>query len=414
MAHLYRNIFIIATIAFTGLTQAQDSLDLEPVEVSGKKFGLKKVGLYEGEYEEDYNIRGFNQLTIFEESLGDFWTSENATCISGKLVDSEEKKILHVEWNKDQNGCDWVGMGFGWSGWSGKDLSYVLDTLAIELIVRSTGDDFTNIPWAFCLEDYSGGQAWLGYNTSFLKDETISKEWTKVLVPLSLFPFEDDDVDASNIKQLLIQTFAEGEIEIESIKLVPFAGKLKQEATAAKQTIKVDGDLNDWTNKFTSFQDQEFAISYTSDHLYFAFKVSDDSPRQNSQKNGELWNGDAIEIAFSTNPNAAPKRKFLLLSDQHIGINCGDEPYVWNWKTNTALEGASVVFNTTNSGYLVEMSIPTNAFRNFDPKEGQMLDFEIAIDQGNEIQRIQQTRWNSSNQEGFHQSPALWGKLVLE
>ena len=54
-----------------------------------------------------------------------------------------------------------------------------------------------------------------------------------------------------------------------------------------------------------------------------------------------LWNGDAIEIAFSTNGAADPQRKFLLLSDQHIGINCGENPYLWNWKLNQTINNGT-------------------------------------------------------------------------
>ena len=137
--------FLISTLTIV----AQDTLDLNKERNSDKKIRIKKLGLYDGEYEEEYNIRGFTKLDIFDGSLTDFWSTESVSCISGKLLEDDVQNILNVKWNSDQNGCDWVGMGFGWDGWKGKDLNYVIDTLAIELIVRSTGENFTNIPWAF-------------------------------------------------------------------------------------------------------------------------------------------------------------------------------------------------------------------------------------------------------------------------
>lgn len=394
---------------------SQDTLELDDIKVTQKrKFGVKKIGLYEGEMEEVKNVRGFSQLDIFKGSLGDAWTSEGKKCISHTLVSDANENILKVSWNKDQDGCDWVGMGFGWDGWKGKDLGYVVDTLALELIVRSTGDPFTNIPWAFCLEDYSGGQAWLGYNTKFLKADKITNEWTKVQIPLILFPFEEFDADPTNIKQLLIQVFADGEIEIKSIELIPFAGKTEEEAIAVNHQITNDGSLNEWTDDFYTVEKHEFAVSYTESHLNFAFKIIDDSPRQNGQSKADLWNGDAIEIAFSTNYDADPKRPFLLLSDQHIGLNCGEKPYLWDWKRNQVIEDAVYTFKATDNGYQVEISIPVNYFMNFQLKSGKRLDFEVAIDLGNRSNRTQQIRWNSSNQEGFHQSPKLWGGLIIE
>lgn len=384
---------------------------LDAVEITQKKFRVKKIGLYDGHRQEEYSVRGYTQLDIFDKSLADFWTSEGKTCISEKLIEEGDDKILNLKWNKDQDGCNWVGMGFGWDGWKGKDMGYVIDTLAIEILVRSTGDDFSNIPWAFCLEDYSGTQSWLGYNTSFLQTKSISKEWSSVLIPLSLFPIEVSEINTTNIKQLLIQVFSEGEIDIQSIKLVPFEGKLEKEAKATVQNIVVDGDLSEWTTDFNSFEGQQFSIAYSEEQLYFAFKIMDDTPRQNAKEQGELWDGDAVEIAFSTNPNADSKRSFLLLSDQHIGVNCGEDPYIWNWKINEKIEGAQISVNSSGEGYIVEIGLPTTAFRKFNLKKGFDLDLEIAIDLGTKKGRQSQLRWNSGSREGFHLSPSLWGTL---
>ena len=407
-------LFFFGMVSFSSF--GQDTLELDAVQVNGTSFGFKKANLYEGVQQEEYNVRGFTQLEIFESNLLDFWTSPGVTCITGKINQkgTDHNPFLELKWNKDQEGCDWVGMGFGWDGWKSKDLAYVIDTLALELIVRSKGAAFTNIPWAFCLEDYSGGQAWLGYNTSFLKANNITQEWTKVLIPLQLFPFDSYEVDATNIKQLLIQVFAAGELEVSSIKLVPFAGKLKEEVRAFEGTIQVDGVLDEWNESFLPLEKHSFAVAYTRDELYFAFDVIDDTPRQNGQEGSNLWNGDAIEIAFSTNPNANPNRKFLLLSDQHLGINCGEHPYVWNWKTNEMMKDVRLNFSSTAQGYRVELAIPTSSFRGFNINPQESLDIEVAIDEGNEKMRNKQVRWNSKAQDGFHLNPSLWGSLSFE
>ncbi|MDA1382749.1 MAG: hypothetical protein O3A22_02500, partial [Bacteroidetes bacterium] len=201
MLHFSRNIFILLTALISYATFAQDTLVIDAAIVMGNEFEFKTKGLYDGEYLEEYNIRGCTQLEIFNENIADFWTTDGKECISSRMKQEKGENILNIKWNKDQDGCDWVGMGFGWDGWKAKDLAYVVDTLAIELMVRSTGEEFTNIPWAFCLEDYKGSQAWLGYNTSFLTSTTISQEWTKVQIPLALFPYGEDQLDATNIKQ---------------------------------------------------------------------------------------------------------------------------------------------------------------------------------------------------------------------
>jgi hypothetical protein len=407
--------FIFAFVAFGSF--AQDTLDFDAIDVNGVRSGFKKVGLYDGNFQEEYNVRGYTQLSVFENSLADFWTSEGEMCVKGKLVEDESANNLHLKWNKDQDGCDWVGIGLGWDGWTSKDMGYVIDTLALELTVRSLDKPFTNLPWAFCFEDYSESQAWLGYNRSFLKADAITTEWTKIQLPLQLFPFEENDVDASNIKQLLIQLFSEGEIEIQSIELVAFSGKLKQEATAtqSKSPMKIDGSLAEWSNDFIEFAEgQKFAVNYTADSLFFAFNIVDETPQQNTRKGGDLWQGDAIEIAFSTNPSADPKRSFLLLSDQHIGINCGANPYVWDWKKDSEITSAKHKITVTKTGYILELAVPVSAFYQFKPKSGDELDLEIAIDLGTAAGREKQLHWNSGLDEGFHLSPAKWGVLILQ
>ncbi len=381
--------------------------------IKSKKLQLKKKGLYDGDFIEDYSIRGFTQDVLFENELLDFWSTEDLKCIEAKILHYSEDNVLTIKWNKDQDGCDWVGFGIGWDGWKSKDFAYVVDTLALELVVRSPGETFTNIPWAFCFEDYKGAQAWLGYNSSFLKGDAISKEWTKVVLPLSLFPFDEFDTDAANIKQLLVQLFSEGEIEIRSVKLVPFSGKLKKEFIAQKQSIKIDADFSDWQSSFELFSGQQFCVSYSDEYLNLAYIVIDSTPMQNSKIEGNLWNGDAVEFAFSTNPNANDKRSFLLLSDQHIGINCGDSPYVWDFKRNQLIPNAKLKIIEVNTGYIVESSIPLNYFKNVKFKFGIDLDMEVAIDLGNNENRQTQIRWNSDNKDGFHKNPSIWGDLLI-
>jgi hypothetical protein len=411
--------FIFSFISLISVNgQDTTSTNLEQVDVFGKKFGLKKTGLYDNELEDDLNVRGFTKLTIFENDLTDeFWTSGGKTCINGALATTDGRSYLKLNWNKDLDGCDWVGMGFGWDGWTGKDMGYVIDTLAIELVVRSTGKSFTNIPWAFCFEDYGGKQAWLGYNKSFLMSNEITTAWTRVEIPLSLFPFAENEVDLTSIKQLMIQVFAEGVIEIQHIRLIPFSKKLKKEVHAVHLSLlpKIDGALTDWNTSFSTFgSGHQFSVGYSADSLYLAIKVMDASPRNNGQTGNNLWNGDAIEIAFSTNVNADPKRKFLLLSDQHIGINSGKNTYLWDWKEDTSIESINYKIKSNETGYLVEMAIPFKALYQLSLVKGLQLDFEIAVDLSSTSVRDSQERWNSSYSEGFNITPQKWGILIFD
>ncbi|MDA7803597.1 hypothetical protein N8987_03375 [Crocinitomix sp.] len=393
------------------------SRKLDKVEVISKSAGFKKIGLYDDMPEEEYNIRGFTQLSIFENDLTDeFWMSKGLRCVSSQLEQEGNDSYINLKWNKDLDGCDWVGIGFGWDGWTGKDMAYVVDTLAIELQVRSTGKPFTNLPWAFGIEDYSGQQAWLGYNISFLQGENISQDWTNVQIPLSLFPFVENDVDLTSVKQLLIQVFAEGVIEIKRVHLVPFSKKLKKEVQASRLAkLPAAGAFNNGLENYTDIDGgHSFAVSYNEDSLFFAFNIKDETPRNNQHKEGNLWKGDAIEVTFSTNTLANPKRKFLLLSDQHIGVNCGQTPYVWDWKESVKRESIAYQFKETEDGYHVEIAIPFTQLYNVKLSSGLELDLEVAIDLNEGDDRKEQNRWNSTFEEGFNTSPTKWGVLILE
>lgn len=421
-------IVLISLIGVNSFAQKKPdtSVDMKEVVVESDKpkkrtFKLKKRGLYDTEEAEEYNIRGYNQLLIFENTLTDeFWTSsEGSDCISAGIKNDEQSSYLSLEWNEMKEDCDWVGFGFGWSSWLGKDMLYVVDTLAIELIIRSTGEDLSNLPWAFGIEDYSGEQAWLGYNKKFLRAEKISKEWTKVEMPLPYFPFEANEVNLRNVKQLLIQVFATGTIEIKSIQLIPFSRQLKKQASTSSKdlSISIDGNLDDWaSNEFDTLEgEHQFAVHYTEDSLFFAFKVKDETPMENSHQKGDLWQGDAIEIAFATNPNADPKRNFLLFSDKHLGLNCSrDNAYLWSWTEDKNIDNAAFKFQKTADGYIAEVGIPIASLSTSALKKGDKLGFEVAIDLNKGETRKDQIRWNSNYEEGFNTSPQKWGELILK
>lgn len=426
MKHSILNIFILV-ILFQTCVIAQRKPDkevtMDPVTVEPAKsrsVAFKQLSLYDESEPELYNIRGFDQLNVFKGELTtEYWTSpRNKTCINGKIEGGDDP-YLKLNWNQSDDACDWVGFGFGWSSWVGKDMLYVVDTLALELTVRAVGESMTNLPWALGIEDYSGGQAWLGYNSKFLLSESISKEWTKIQMPLTAFPFEENDVDLRSVKQLLIQVFAKGSIEIQSIQLVPYARKPKKQAVAIANstTVAIDGNLEDWAADAFHQLDEEskFAVRYTNDALFFAFDIKDVTPMQNEHQGDKLWQGDAIEIAFATNPTADPKRGFLWLSDKHFALNCGtDNAYLWDWSENQKNSSATYKFKKNATGYTVEVEIPLTDLTKYQLNQGDKLGLEVAVNFNEGEKRKKQLRWNSTLEEGFHLSPQKWGELLLK
>lgn len=406
--------------AFTSFGQdTTDVQELEEVVIDDKRI-FKRVGLYdEYELDERPNIRGFDQLDLYADNFSDeVWSSKNQDCIVLTQEEDENDIFLKLKWNKDHPDCDWVGFGFGWDFWAGKDMIDIIDTAAIQLTVRSVGKDMGNLPWAMGFEDYAGGQAWIGFSSKFIENKVITKEWSKVTIPLGLFPFEQRDCDVSNIKQMLFQVFAEDDLEINDIKIVPFSGKLKKEI--ASQNIQdsgkrvIDGSMDDWlSSEFEGFgEGHAFSLAHNDKSLFIAVKINDKTPRMNSQRGADLWKGDAVEFAFSTNPTADPKRTSFLLSDYHFGLNLGANPYLWNWSEDK--QSTDEKFVVSEGGNFVEVEIPLASLLYSDVKSIESLSFEIAVDASDSGEtRLSQQRWNSDGSEGFHVNPSLWGKLLF-
>jgi hypothetical protein len=211
-------IFFITSILYASAIAQENNI--EPKKNSLK---IKFLELYDTCEIVSKSIHGFTQLNVFEGKISEeVWWTKNPLCIKGSFeVDSSKSNYLIFNWNKDQANCDWVGIGFGWDGWSAKDMAYLKDSLAFAITLRSSKREISNLPWAFGIEDYNGNQGWIGFKKDFLLKPTIGISWTTILVPLTSFPIIENEVDLTATKQLIIQLFAAGEIELKSIKIVP-------------------------------------------------------------------------------------------------------------------------------------------------------------------------------------------------
>jgi len=223
---ILNKIHIILFFIFSSLCTFSSAQN-DNYEFKKKLMRIEALGLYDSTEVVSHSIHGFTQLNVFDGTNSDeVWWSKNSNCLQGKFeVDTLKTNFLVFKWNKDQTECDWVGVGFGWDGWSAKDMAYLKDSLAFEITVRASNREITNLPWAFGIEDYNGNQCWLGFKKEFLAKSTLSRLWSTVLIPISAFPIIENEVDLTATKQLIIQLFAAGEIELKSIRIVPFQNK---------------------------------------------------------------------------------------------------------------------------------------------------------------------------------------------
>ncbi len=195
---------------------------MDTVRVTGKKWNFKSKNLYDESSDiEKPNIHGFYALNIFNGQVDkQIWISNEQKCIeSEKITKNENEKSLLIRWDKISGGCTWIGMGFGWDNWKPKDLNLVIDSAFIE-IEFSSPYDTKNIPVAFALEDYSGSQAYQGFNMTMIpQSKIVALQKNIIRIPLNKFPFIQTDTDVTNIKQFMIQFEADGALEIYNINI---------------------------------------------------------------------------------------------------------------------------------------------------------------------------------------------------
>lgn len=423
------SIFVCFPVG-TFLAQGDDTLkvkDFEDIEVKtkGKVVRFKNLGLYDYADENTTpHIRDFTALELYGNAYTDeIWSTENLKCISIKETADEknaDEKYLSITWDKIKGGCDWIGMGFGWDNWSGKDISSIIDTAAIQLLIRTKSKPMSNMPIAIGFEDYTNKQAWIGFSSTFISGGSITDQWTVITIPLNLFPFEERQVDPAAIKQMIIQFEAEGTIELDDVRIVPYSGKSYESINALprKELLVIDGmlDTDEWNFEMTPIdKNNYFAMQYDADNLYIALKISDTTPLINTMDGANIWNGDGIEIAFGANPEANKKRKFYLLSDLQLGVRVNDDPMVWNWKSGNEVTNAKVKIQKTDNGYVAEIQLPIYVMTGQKLESGKIHGFELAIDQsGSGSTRASQIRWNSKRSDGFNSNPSLWGEVVLK
>ena len=382
---------------------------------------VKPVSVYETGSGGDsvQHIKNVYAINIFTDYVtSELWKTEDTSCIIVKnIFDSTMigEGGLYIKWNKTSGGCNWVGIGIGWDGWNGKNLQEIYNEAAIQFMVRSPKGTQPGLPWAMAFEDFGGGQAWAGVFSNFIEGGKITEQWTKVQIPLTAFDFNQFDADKSGIKQLIIQFESEGEIFFDDLKIVPTQTVESKLAIVpfVNKLVTVDGIKdNIYLGDGFILENGQVWLAVNDKNMMVYAEVNDASPLQNIQSGKDIWNGDALEIAFTTNAAASANRKAFLLSDQHIGIKATTAPVLWNWRNNTAATG-NVMTKKTTTGYIVEALIPLDQFIAAPFIAGNNYQIEVAIDAGTTKGREKQYRWNNPYNEGFHTSPQLWGKMRI-
>ena len=295
---------------------------------------MNEVSLYEYEIEQTEGINGFTSIEIFSKGGTDeVWGNKDEECnpfrfssldasidyssisqSSKKLEDSIkvdikydlpvvkvkdkkgiEKNSLHLKTDKPPT-CEWIGMGIGWDGWQGKDLSAIISNAAIEFMARVDGDPIYNIPIVFILEDYSANQCYATAGYLGIEGGKVTKKWTRVIVPLPTFSYQTNNIDLTNIKQLLLQCYDKVDIYIDDMRIIPHEHNYKKVSTSL--TVKETGlPINIFSEELSSAwgisNDYCGNIKLSSDENYSGGKFIDidiDKTKCNYKEFGISWN----------------------------------------------------------------------------------------------------------------------------
>lgn len=382
----------------------------------------KHVELFDQEnpQKEPKGIKGFYATDIYTDYItSEVWFTQSASCLTveaSKDVKKNGEASLHLRWDKVSQSCEWLGIGFGWDAWNGKNVESIINESAIEMWVKMKEGSKKSLPLAACLEDYSGGQAWLGFSDNVVVGDAITEEWTLLRLPLSEFGWKENKADASNIKQLLIQFEADGDIYVDDMKVVPFKGSYRQRAYVdlTRQDLEIDGTVEPlWGKPSLTIGNNKVTIRSENEYLYLAAEIKDETPLRNSQEGDKVWDGDAIEFAFSTDPGLSNTRTYLRSTDQHIGIRLSKDPMVWSWKTHEEVPNAEVYVTSKGNTVWMEAKIPLASFGDVSFQPNSVYGLEVAIDEGNGTSRTAQLRWNDPSNQGFHANPGMWGELIF-
>ena len=143
---------------------------------------------------------------------------------------------LHLQWDQSK-GCKYIGMGFLWKDYRGKDLSGIYENAAIELYMRVDSGWVTAVPMFFVLSDYTGRHCRSKVNILDIEGGRIGTSWTRVRVPLQSFRPERKGVNLSNIKELRIEFQRQGDVHVDDIRVVPHTHLYALEASTSEYRV---------------------------------------------------------------------------------------------------------------------------------------------------------------------------------
>ena len=327
---------------------------------------------------------------------------------------------------------DWIGIdGYNWGtsqSWSGWQSFKEMFRNQVREVSKKYPDKPVMIAEFGCTELGGNKVNWVKDIPSSLK---ISMDQVKAIVLFDLRKESDWRVNSSKKAEEAYRSIfqdpyflisPEGLINLTASKSFIVTIKPTVTAKRAKKPIKIDGTFGPFSEVNPIVMNSEkflkegsgwkgpkdlsakIYLMWDKDFLYMYAKITDSFPLANSKTNGDLWNGDAIE---------------LTVPRYQVGLGTGDgrsnKPLIWIWqKSSVSKNGEIFVIRTVDpAGYILEAKVPWKEIGVISPKAGGSVAFDIAVDDADQTwERKQQFIW--SGDYLFYKDPDVWGVLQFE
>jgi len=327
---------------------------------------------------------------------------------------------------------DWIGIdGYNWGTsqtWSGwQSFKEMFRNQVRELSKKYPGKPIM-IP-EFGSTEQGGNKAnWVKEIPSALK---VSMTQVKAIVLFDIKKESDWRVNSSKKSEEAYRSIfqdpyflssSEGLISLTTAKTTAAAPKPAVAAKKLSKPIKIDGNFGPFSGVTPITMDSEIFLKegagwkgpkdlsakiylmWDNNFLYIYAKVTDNMPLVNSKTKGDIWNGDAIEMA---------------VPGYQIGLGAGDgmanKPSIWIWQKSRSSAGGEIYASKTlnPAGYALEAKVPWKEIGSVSPKAGGSVAFDIAVDDADQTwERKQQFVW--SGDYLFYKDPDIWGTLKFE
>ncbi len=169
---------------------------------------------------------------IYDDQNDDtIWFMADARCTQGGLTEDvvyDGRRAISVSWDRATPGCAWAGLGFGWDNWAGKDISDVIPYAAVQMRVRTREGTMYGLPIVMTLEDYSGGMGFAYTGNRYFERPVIDEQWQTVTVPLAAFDLATENLDPTNVKQLMFELQQSGSLYIDDVRLVFYEAPVQE------------------------------------------------------------------------------------------------------------------------------------------------------------------------------------------